>query len=99
MADEKVDEIPDIYCNGVEMGISPYDLTIELQLNSPAKGSEKQVPKPVVVGRVRMSVEHAKVFAIILKKNLKTYEDQTGGLIRVHPELLKDLGVSREEDW
>lgn len=97
MSDEKVDETPDIYCNGVEMGISPYDLTIELQLNSPPKGSEKQAP--ALVGKVRMSLEHAKVFAIILKKQLKGYEDQTGGLIRVHPDLLKGLGVSREEDW
>lgn len=97
MADEKVVEIPDIYCNGVEMGISPYDLTIELQLNSPPKGSEAQAPD--VVGRVRMSLEHAKVFAIILKKHLKGYEDQTGGFIRVHPDLLKGLGVSKEEDW
>ena len=97
MAEEKAGDIPDIYCNGVEMGISPYDVTIELQLNSPPKGSDKQAQ--ALVGKVRMSLEHAKVFAIMLKKNLKTYEDQTGGLIRVHPELLKGLGVSREEDW
>ena len=97
MADEKVHEIPDIYCNGVEMGISPYDLTIELQLNSPQKGAEKQAP--AVVGKVRMSLEHAKVFAIVLKKHLRTYEDQAGGPIRVHPELLQGLGVSKEEDW
>jgi len=99
VAEEKVDETPDIYCNGVEMGISPYDLTIELQLNSPPKEGEKQIPTPVVVGKVRMSLEHAKVFAIILKKNLLTYEGKTGGLIRVHPDLLKGLGVSKEEDW
>lgn len=99
MPDDKPDQVPDIYCNGVEMGISPYDLTIELQLNSPSKGGDKQAPAQVVVGRVRMSLEHAKVFAIILKKNLKGYEDKTGGLIRVHPDLLKGLGVSREEDW
>ena len=97
MADEKVDETPDIYCNGVEMGISPYDLTIELQLNSPPKGGDKQAA--ALVGKVRMSLEHAKVFAIMLKKQLRNYEEQTGGLIRVHPELLKGLGVSKEEDW
>ena len=97
MAEGKVDEIPDIYCNGVEIGISPYDLTIELQLNSPSKGNEKN--EPTLVGKVRMSLEHAKVFAILLQKNLRTYEDRTGGPIRVHPELLKNLGVSKDEDW
>jgi len=98
VAEEKAGDVPDIYCNGVEMGISPYDVTIELQLNSPGKEGEKQAPA-VLVGKVRMSLEHSKVFAIMLKKQLKTYEDRTGGLIRVHPELLQGLGVSREEDW
>ena len=97
MAEEKHDEIPDIYCNGVQMGISPYDLTIELQLNSPPKEGEKQVA--ALVGKVRMSLEHAKVFAIMLRKHLRGYEDQAGGPIRVHPEFLKGLGISREEDW
>ena len=46
-----------------------------------------------------MSLEHAKVFAIMLRKHLKGYEDQTGGLICVHPNVLQDLGISREEDW
>ncbi len=96
MSEEKA--IPDIYCNGVEMGISPYDLTIDLQLISPPKGHEKQTT-PVLVGKVRMSLEHAKVFAILLRRNLKTYEDQTGGLIRVHPDLLREMGISKEEDW
>jgi hypothetical protein len=97
VADEKVPATPDIYCNAVQMGISPYDLTIELQLNSPPK--EKEALEGVVVGKVRMSLEHAKVFAIMLRKHLKGYEDQTGGAIRVHPDLLKELGISREEDW
>ncbi len=96
LADEKFDEVPDIYCNSAEMGITPYDLLIELQRTSPAKSGE---PNVVPVGRVRMSLEHAKVFAIVLRKNLKGYEDQTGGPIRVHPNLLKELGISREEDW
>jgi hypothetical protein len=97
LSDEKREDVPDIYCNGVQMGISPYDLTIELQLNSPPKEGNKQ--SPVIVGKVRMSLEHAKIFAIMLAKNLKGYESQTGGPIRVHPELLKNLGISKEEDW
>lgn len=97
MPDEKVREVPDIYCNAVEMGISPYDLTVELQLNSPTKGDEAQ--GPVLVGRVRMSLEHAKVFAIMLTRTLKTYEAQTGGPIRLHPEFMNSLGISKEEDW
>ena len=96
MAEEKLDQVPDIYCNGVQMGVSPYDLMIELQRISPTAGGE---PKPVLVGKVRMSLEHAKVFAIMLRKTLKDYEDQTKGAIPMHPNLLNGLGISRAEDW
>lgn len=95
MTEEKA--IPDIYCNGAQMGISPYDVMLELQLNSPLKNPHDK-PESVMVGKVRMSLEHAKIFAIMLRKNLKTYEDQTGA-IKVHPNLLKEMGISREEDW
>ena len=98
MTDEKTKEIPDIYCNSVQMGISPYDLTIEMGLSSPPSEGETQT-ETVIVGKVRMSLEHAKIFAIMLRKNLKDYEDKTGGPVRVHPELLRNLGISREEDW
>lgn len=96
MSDEKSEETPDIYCDSVQMSISPYDLMIELQRRPPVIGGEV---KPVRVGTIRMSLEHAKVFAIILGKTLKGYEDQTGSAIPMHPDLLKQLGISKAEDW
>lgn len=96
MAEEKHDEIPDIYCNSVQLGISPYDLMIELQRKPPILAGEV---KPVPVGTVRMSLEHAKVMAIMLTKALKGYEHQTNRQIPMHPELLKNLGISEAEDW
>lgn len=95
MADEKHDEIPDIYCDSVQMGLTPYDVMIELLRRPPVLGAEG---KPVRVGTIRMSLEHAKVFAIMLRKNLKSYEDTTGP-IPMHPNLIKELGISKAEDW
>ena len=95
LPDEKPDEVPDIYCDGVQMGLTPYDVMIELQRRPPVLGGEG---KPARVGTIRMSLEHAKVFAIMLRKNLKAYEDATGP-IPMHPELLKQLGISKQEDW
>jgi len=94
LPNEKPDEVPDIYCDGVQMGLTPYDVMIFL-LRRPADPAEKE---PVRVGTLRMSLEHAKVLAITLRKNLKGYEDQTGK-IPMHPELMKTLGISKEEDW
>ena len=96
MPDEKPEVVPDIYCNAVQMGISPYDLMIELQRVSPSQGGEE---KPLLVGRIRMSLEHAKVFAIVLERTLRGYEDQTKGAIPVHPNVLRELGISKAEDW
>ena len=30
LPDEKPDEVPDIYCDGVQMGLTPYDVMIQL---------------------------------------------------------------------
>lgn len=99
MPDEKPDEMPDIYCDGVGMNLTPYDVMITLLRRPPAPGVEgKPEGPPVRVGTIRMSLEHAKVFAIMLRKNLKGYEDTTGP-IPMHPELMKQLGISRAEDW
>lgn len=95
MSDEKCDELPDIYCDSVQMGLTPYDVMIELQRRPPVLDINE---KAVRVGTIRMSLEHAKVLAIILRKNLKSYEDSTGQ-IPMHPDLMKELGISKAEDW
>lgn len=95
MPDDKSSEVPDIYCDGVQMGLTPYDVMIALLRRPPVVGGEG---KPALVGTIRMSLEHAKVFAIMLRKNLKSYEDATGP-IPMHPDLMKDLGISKSEDW
>ena len=95
MPDEKPDDVPDIYCDGVQMGLTPYDVMITLLRRPPVPDAKGELNR---VGTLRMSLEHAKVFAIMLRKNLKTFEDATGK-IPMHPELMKQLGISKEEDW
>jgi hypothetical protein len=97
LSDEKTEVVPDIYCDGVQMVATPFDIMIELQ-RRPAGLPMTNESKPVRVGTVRMSLEHAKVFAIMLRKNLKAYEDQTGK-IPMHPNLARELGISSQEDW
>ena len=92
---------PDIYCDGVQMGLTAFDVMMWLMQRpslAPQIGKPPAEVAPLHVGTIRMSLEQAKVLAIMLRKNLKQFEDQTG-LIPMHPQMMKDLGISKAEDW
>ena len=61
--------------------------------------SAKSGGEDAQVAVVRTSLEHAKAMAIILKKQLKNYEDGNGAPIVLHPAVWKGLGLSKQEDW
>src|SRR5262245_26420686 len=87
---------PDIYCNGVQFTLSPFDILLQLMRNDPMAG--RGAPAQTV-GYVRMSLEQAKVFSILLRKALKNHEDAQGMPIFLHPQIYQQMGLSREEDW
>ncbi len=91
------DEVPDIYADSVEMALTPYDAVLEFSKRT-GRIQDAAKTQAVHVGTVRMSLQHAKVLAILLKKNLSGYESVVG-TIDLHPDLLKALGVSKSEDW
>jgi hypothetical protein len=45
-----------------------------------------------------MSLEQAKVLAMMLRRNLKNYEREQGLEIALPPQLYAQLGIARE-DW
>lgn len=73
----------DVYCNGVELAMSPFDFTLLLKSNSP-KGEK-------FLGQVRMSPEHAKVLVNIMAENLKKFEELFGGIPEVDMNQLQKL--------
>lgn len=90
------DQVPELYCDGVQVGLSPFTAIFSLTMQ-PA-GQTGQMP-PIRVANVRMSLEHAKVLAILLRKQLKGFEAQMGAEIQLHSQLYQQLGLSRQEDW
>ncbi len=88
-------ELPDLYADGARIHASGFGASITFTLTPPGEPSGEARP----VANVRMSLEHAKVLAIILRKSLKTYEDGNGAPIVLHPSLWKNLGLSKQEDW
>lgn len=72
--------------------------TAILSLTKQPAGQDHTVP-PIRVANVRMSLEHAKVMAIMLRKQLKNCEAQAGVDIQLPQSLYQQLGISKQEDW
>jgi hypothetical protein len=89
------DSVPELYADGVQVGLGPFGAILSFTIQ-PAMGTGTA---PLRVCNMRMSVEHAKVMAILLKKQVKLYEQQVGQEIPLHPQLYTQLGISRQEDW
>ena len=87
--------IPDVYCDGVGIQVSPFGLVLNLTQSPPTPGTQQ----PKTAAYVRMSLEHAKVMAIMLRKVLKQTEEQQGSPIVLHPLIYTQMGISRQEDW
>ena len=87
--------IPDVYCDGVAVQVSPFGLVLNLTQSSPTPGTQQ----PKTAAYVRMSLEHAKVMTIMLRKIIKQTEEQQGSPIVLHPQIYTKMGISRQEDW
>ncbi len=90
------DEVPTIYSDGLSVSSNPFTISLTFTV-SPTPGSGNQPPK--LVADIRMSPEHAKVMAIVLRKQLREFEAQQGRPIPVHPHVAQGLGLSPNEDW
>src|SRR3990172_12338566 len=91
-------EPSDVYSDGFQMNVGPYGVTLNFNLSGampPAPGSAPQADR---VATVRMSLEHTKVMAFVLRRHLMKYERETGGSVEVPAGLLNSLQIS-PEDW
>lgn len=89
-------QVPDFYAENVQVGMSPFGVILSFGTQPP--GQTGSLP-PNRVCVMRMSLEHAKVMAMILKKQLKVFEENLGSEIPLHPQLWQQMGLSRQEDW
>ena len=90
------EELEPIYSDGVQVGCAPFSIALTFSISS-GPGRSHAPARPVA--DIRMSPEHAKVLAIILRRQIKDYEQQLGRPIPVHPQVLQQLGLSPSEDW
>jgi hypothetical protein len=92
------EEIPDIYTDQMQVttGVFGVNITFALTEPHPVSGGTPRSAEPQV--RVRMSLQHAKVIAMLLRRQLKNYEAQTGTDIQIPQNVYASLGIP-EEDW
>jgi hypothetical protein len=88
--------VPEFYVDAVQLSTGVYGVALTFGLNPPhPTGPHGGVPKDLCV--LRMSLEHAKVLAMLLRAQLKDYERENGE-IPLPPSLYTSLGIARE-DW
>jgi hypothetical protein len=93
-----MDEVADIYTDQFQMNLSPYGATLNFSLTDPTPPSPGTAPKMERKATVRLSLEHLKVMAFVLVRQIKQYENQTGTNIQIPNKVLNSISVS-PEDW
>lgn len=83
------EDVPNVYANSVGMTMGVYDFILQFgQVTDPKDG-------PRINAVVQMSPQHAKVFGMVLLKNLKKYEKDIGK-INLPSAMIKELGIENE---
>lgn len=97
MADEKSAGDFDEYFDSFQLSVSPYGVAMMLQ-RSPGQPAPAGQQVPTNIGVARTSLEHAKVMTMILRRQLKKFEEDSGFQIRIPHALMNNMGLA-EEDW
>jgi hypothetical protein len=88
----------DVYADQFAVHIGPYGCVLNYSLSSAVPPSPGGAPQADRVATVRMSLEHLKVMAYILRRQLLDYERQAGVRVQVPGEVLNALRIGAE-DW
>jgi hypothetical protein len=90
-------ELPEFYVDQFRMTVGAYGIAMTLGLTPPHPApGQGEVTRDVT--RLRMSLEHAKVLAMIMKRQLKAFEEQAQVQINIPRQVYNSLGLS-SEDW
>ena len=93
---------PDIYTDSISIYISEWGVSLDVRAMCVPEGPLEPGREPPIIKNegkavLRMTHAHAKAFAVILRRQLKGYEDQSG-MIRLPPRVADQLKI-QEQDW
>lgn len=88
---------PDVYTDTFQLALNPFGASLIFALSRPTL-TPNRVELPKDVTTIRMSLEHAKILAMMLRSNLVSYERTNGLEIAIPEQVYTQLGVAHE-DW
>jgi hypothetical protein len=91
-------EVPDVFADQFHFRSGPYGTALNFLATAPGAPALGAAPQTELKATVRMSVEHAKVVAFLIRRQILQQERETGVRYDVPPRILNGLGVS-PEDW
>jgi hypothetical protein len=87
----------DAYSDQFMVTTTPFGANLSFAVNTPHPEQSKPVP-PERIATIRMSNEHLKVMAMIIVRQIKKMEHDTGVKIQVDKRILNSIGIP-PDDW
>ena len=87
----------EVYSDAFTITVSAWGANLSFQLRE-AHPEATSIRQPDRLGTVRMSNEHLKVLAFILRRQVMQYEQQQGVRCDVPVQILAQMGIA-PEDW
>ncbi len=88
---------PEFYADNVQLSMTPYTTALSFSLSPPhPMPGQMAMPKPQCI--IRMSPEHAKILALLLRGHIKGWERDMGVDIQIPHQVYNQVGIS-PEDW
>lgn len=98
MENSDTNSYPDFYFDGTQVTVTLFGVNMTFTLSTPHPKDQSDALKVKTQAVTRTSLEHAKIFAMLLRKQLKQYEFATKIDIRVPNEVYQGLGLD-SGDW
>ena len=98
MGNSDVSDYPDFYFDGAQVTVTLFGVNMTFTLSTPHPKDQSDAVRVKTQAITRTSLEHAKIFAMLLKKQLKQYEFATKIDIRLPDEVYQGLGLD-SNDW
>ena len=87
----------DVYSDSMTVTIANFGANLTFLLNE-AHPAPSDVKPPTRLGTIRMSNEHLKVMAFILRRQMKKFQEDSGANPQVPVRVIAQLGIA-PEDW
>lgn len=87
----------DVYADAFIITLTPFGANLSFEIRE-AHPSPNAPPPLRRLGTVRMSVEHLKLMAMMLRNQVRAMESQSGVRFEVDTRVLAQLGIGKE-DW